>query len=629
MNKKIIKVPKGIKMLSEWTDFLNNIPDGKVILNKKLTGCGATTLFLKVDKPLILCAHRTELLSCKANADLHKSEVCLFNSVSEGLLSNISNLNKYLDSCQTSPKILVTIDSLHYVIDVLEKRGELKNYCVVSDEMQCIFTDSVFKGDIVFKYLNDLGKIDNIIYLSATPYMETYLDQLDEFKNLPYIELDWESEEPRRVIKPNIKTFNVSSLVRELNKIIKKYKTLGYFESKSVDGVPYKAEQGIFYLNSVEDIIKAIKSNKLSPGECNIICSKTNKKNLDKLKRLGFTIGSVQKKGEPHKTFTFVTKCAFEGVDMYHPSGISYIFADPNLHNLSLDISIDIEQIMGRQRLESNVFRYDAIMFFKTTKETNIISQKDFDKNIKGKIDYTKEKINYYNSLDDELKKRELEIINTSHNSIGFKVDYISFYPNPVTNELEAKENILVKISEYRAWDIRCNNYFNQLRVISGINKICGDYQYPVDELFGIFYITNDFPTRMKAYCDFLELFPKAQDEVEQKSVGIIDSEYHTYYRKLGPKLIKSYSYRKNELDNFLNTSNNVINIKDKILEVFKPGTTLSKKEIKESLQDIYDNLGIKKTAKATDLEEYFEISPTLLKDKGHCFKILKEKEWN
>ena len=623
MNKKIIKVPKGIKMLSEWTDFLNNIPDGKVILNKKLTGCGATTLFLKVDKPLILCAHRTELLSCKANADLHKSEVCLFNSVSKDLLSNISNLNKYLDNYQTSPKILVTIDSLHYVIDILEKREELKNYCVVSDEMQCIFTDSVFKGDIVFKYLNDLGKIDNIIYLSATPYMETYLDQLDEFKNLPYIELDWESEEPGRVIKPNIKTFNVSSLVKELNKIIKKYKTLGYFESKSVNGIPYKAEQGIFYLNSVEDIIKAIKSNKLSPEECNIICSKTNKKNLDKLKRLGFSIGSVQKKGELHKTFTFVTKCAFEGVDMYHPSGITYIFADPNLENLSLDISIDIEQIMGRQRLESNVFRYDAMMFFKTTKGSNIINQKDFDKNIKGKIDYTKEKINYYNSLDDELKIREFESIDIIHNSVGFKKDYISFYPNPVTNELEARENILVKISEYRAWDIRCNNYFNQLRVISGINKICGDYQYPVDELFGIFYITNDFQTRMKAYCDFLESHPEAQDEVEQKSVGIIDAEYHTYYRKLGPEVIKTHRFRKDELKNLLEFSNS--NIKDKILEVFKPGTTLPKKEIKESLQDIYNNLGIKKTAKATDLEGYFELSRTIVKNK-ECFKILKEK---
>ena len=628
MNKKIIKVPKGIKMLSEWTDFLNNIPKGKIILNKKLTGCGATTLFLKVDKPLILCAHRSELLSCKSESDLHKSEVCLFKDASDTgvrkLMNNISNLNKYLDSCQT-PKILVTVDSLHNVIDVLEKRGELKNYCVVSDEMQCIFTDSVFKGNTVFKYLNDLEKIDNVIYLSATPYMETYLDQLDEFKNLLYVELDWESEEPGRVVKPNIKTFNVSSLVDELNKIIEKYKTKGYFESKAINGVPYKAEQGIFYLNSVEDITKAIKSNKLSPDECNIICSKTNKKSLSKLKRLGFTVGSVQKEGELHKTFTFVTKCAFEGVDMYHPSGITYIFADPNLENLSLDISIDIEQIMGRQRLESNVFRYDAIMFFKTTKGSNIISQEDFDKNIKKKIDYTKEEINCYNSLNDELKEEKFKSIDIIHNSVGFKVDYISFYPNPVTNELEARENILVKISEYRAWDIRCNNYFNQLRVISGINKICGDYQYPIDELFGIFYITKDFPTRMKAYCDFLDSYPEAQDEVEQKSVGIIDSEYHTYYRKLGPDKIRANSYQHSKLESLIN-ANKVINIKDKILEVFKPGTTLSKKEIKESLQDIYNNLGIKKTAKATDLEEYFEILQTKLKDKGHCFKILKEK---
>jgi hypothetical protein len=54
--------------------------------------------------------------------------------------------------------------------------------------------------------------------------LDTYLEMLDEFKDLPYYEFDWETEEPGRIIKPWIDVrFTTNSLNSEAKKIIDNY----------------------------------------------------------------------------------------------------------------------------------------------------------------------------------------------------------------------------------------------------------------------------------------------------------------------------------------------------------------------------------------------------------------------
>ena len=77
-------------------------------------------------------------------------------------------------------------------------------------------------------HLQDLQKV---CYVSATPMIDEYLERLDEFKNLPYIELDWESEDPCRILKPDLKVRTCKSVNEPAYKIIKEYLD-GNFESK-------------------------------------------------------------------------------------------------------------------------------------------------------------------------------------------------------------------------------------------------------------------------------------------------------------------------------------------------------------------------------------------------------------
>ena len=107
------------------------------------------------------------------------------------------------------------------------------------------------------------------------------------------------------------------------------------------------------------------------PDEVSIICSSTQD-NIKKLKSLSddmgrkYEIAEVAGKGQPHKMFTFCTSTVYVGADFYSESAYSYIFANPNINSMAVDVSVDLQQIIGRQRLESNPFKNSGTLYFKT-----------------------------------------------------------------------------------------------------------------------------------------------------------------------------------------------------------------------------------------------------------------------
>ena len=149
--------------------------------------------------------------------------------------------------------------------------------------------------------------------------------------------------------------------------------------------------EAVFYFNSISEIIKLIHRLELSPDEVNIICANTkeNQAKLNKLSRelkydpkkgKGFIIGRVPLKGEINKKYTFCTKTAYIGSDFYSTCASSYVFADPNIDSLALDISLDLPQIVGRQRNKNNPFKNNIIIFYKTLRKGEIITREEFDK---------------------------------------------------------------------------------------------------------------------------------------------------------------------------------------------------------------------------------------------------------
>ena len=71
--------------------------------------------------------------------------------------------------------------------------------------------------------------------------------------------------------------------------------------------------------------------------------------------------------------------------------------------------------------------------------------------------------------------------------------------------------------------------------------------------------------------------------------------------------------------------------LRERVTQEFKPGEKYSKAEIKKMLQDIYDNINYPRTAKASDLGNWFEIKDAQWRDKAgkrvNGFEIIRKRE--
>lgn len=350
MIKETIKVPGNIEYISDWTDY--ELPKGHVIVDKGVTGCGYTEYCLRNNKNVILCSPRKLLLENKR--DQHKDDLNIFylendpDNTFTDVTDIYTKIQDHVLKCQLSGlpcKILVTYDSSYLVFNALKRINCLDLFYVVIDEMQSIFLDSYFKCEVENDFLEYLQDCPNALYLSATPMLDKYLEQLDEFKNLKFQKLDW--SDSKYVEKVHIRRKQTTSLGKECKKIINNYLNNKFETILDESKKLIESKEAVFYFNSLSEIIRVINSTNLQPSQANIICSDTEE-NRRKLKKIKFTVSKVPLKNETNKMFTFCTKSVYIGADFHSDCASSYVFADPNIDCLSLDISLDLPQIVGR-----------------------------------------------------------------------------------------------------------------------------------------------------------------------------------------------------------------------------------------------------------------------------------------
>ena len=624
----ILQVPENVRYISEWENL--ELPKGHYIMDKVVTGCGFTEYFLNNEIPVILCSPRKVLLSNKhqqhptttylfkneIDKDLmvdlnlnekYSEEVIKVNNEKEYILGLRRSLANYISTTQTPPKILVTYDSLRHILETIYEIDPnlINNFQVVVDEFQSIFMDSRFKASTELEFVTNLQNVPNVCYLSATPMMKEYLEQLDEFKDLPYYQLKWPDN---MVTDATIYEKNVRSIIQPCLDIIKNYKN-GNYPKKEYNGQIIESKEVVFYVNSVKDICSIIKKSELKEDEVNVICAHDSK-NLKKLKLAGIkNYGIVPLKGDPHKMFTFCTRTVYLGADFYSPSAYTVICSDCNIESMSLDISLDLPQIMGRQRLEENIFRDEAIIFYKTTGKTS--SKEDRDEYEKRKLNETNTCLSLFMKIKSpEERKSYIKDKNTLIRVDKYTENYISISKDK-NGETILVLNKLVLLSERRAWEIKNGIYKNKASVIKGISENFNISEYNgdkilIEQFISEFEIDKNFERRMKLYCDFLNIYPNYSEILKTNSK--IPRDYSLYYSIIGPEKIKSVSYIESNIRNIIDQVLKKDELSGVILHTFFIGNKYTKKYIKEKLQEIYNQLNIKKVAKITILDKYFEV---------------------
>ncbi|MCR4564766.1 MAG: hypothetical protein K5651_01610 [Bacteroidales bacterium] len=609
MKKIHIDLPEGLHFLEDYKELEPQILSyGTCVLNKVVTGCGATTMFLADPLPTILCSPRKALMFCKANSKRFKGRIYLFRNETDPddaePIDLMNRMMEYIRDCnrqRVAPKVLVSYDSFPNVARALIQDGSLGRFQIIVDEAQTLFTDAAFKGDVSIEFLENLqGMTNRIIYMSATPYLEAYLDMMPQFQNLPYVELRWKpsSLAATNIVKEN---YDNGRLPQTVKRLIGKYRTSGYFEEKIWDGNPVQAKEALFFLNNVTSIVRAVKANGLTPADTTIICA-INDKNRGTLKQVGFEIGHAPQEGEPRTPFTFVTKCAFEGTDFW-TQAYTYVFSDINVDSMVVDITLDLPQIMGRQRDYSNPFKYDATIFYKTDPSQIGKTDAEIIADITRRERVSRKWIANYNAADPELQENMAGDKRDQQEKHNFTKDYVAVIDDVTQGQRRVAFNRLAMCNEIRAWDLRKTTYFNGCQVLRAINDITvPDQNYPDTPLFlDAFMATRNFSQRMQVYCDFLDLHPEYLPKLE--SLPQVPMSMKEYYRVLGPDDIRSAGYEEAGIRRYMGMAERGDELDAALIASFQPGRFYSNPEVKFKLQGIYNALGFPLTAKATDLE--------------------------
>ena len=695
MYKEKIIVPKGVKFIGrDWicgNDCydLKNYPFPHIV-NKVLTGCGYTEYCLRNDQDLVLISPRKFLLENKLGQHLMDPNIYYAENKTE-IITNyerdiskdkaISEKDRNLDREKTREsieefkrkvrehitkcrvwrkpvKIMVTYDSFRHVKEAIRSLSEeaLQNFQIVVDEFQSIFIDARFKSDAELELVNNLQDLQEVCFVSATPMLDRYLEMLPEFCDLPYYEFDWITEEPDRVTKPKLDIkFTAKSLNFWISKVIQDY-LAGNFDTRTVTnefGIMnlVKSREAVFFLNSVKGICRAITSNNLSIDQCNILCAKTDDNNKQireafnavikkKAEQAGIknpellkdtVIGEIPLEGQPHKMFTFCTRTVYLGADFYSRCASTFIFSDANIECLSVDISMDLEQILGRQRLIENPWKNNAKMFIKTTRGSEKIPWEVF----KERLDNKEQKTLYLLSIYQEQSGAKKHVLADNYQKVAktfhYKDDYVAVNEH-AGSDIIPVFNRLMQVSEIRAFEMQQTDYADRFTVTNAIQSrgLTGNVQDKdlIKRLSDDFLKIRNTEKRLQ-YIVELEEENLTKDEIDL-FFSLIPDKYRNYYDDLGFEGIRAHRYNeaeiKREQEKLCGNSQKEENLKNEIYRLFIIGNRYVKADIKNTLKSLYEKIGYQKTAKATDLEEYYVIKPILTSDKKHGFEIIDKK---
>ena len=576
-------VPENVEFLTDWDGF--ELPKG--ILNKGVTGCGATSVAIEDEHKTIICSPRINLIKNKVGQ--HKGLLGVFGDVKN------DEIMAYLEKAET-PKIMVTYDSMPRLAKLIDDKTDWR---VVIDEYQYLLIDSGFRSDKAIALLDVMNEFDYVTYLSATPIADKYIQGMEQFKDVPYTELIWGDRVERIYVEREVSAKPIDNAI----KIVRNYQN-GIFP-KERDAV---SKECVIFLNSVTNIANIVRQTKLPPEDVNIIVADTedNRKLVRQIGK-GYDIGTIPLEGEPHKMFTFCTSTAFAGCDFYSTCASTFVISDNKKVHTSIDIATELAQIAGRQRLACNPFRKTIVFIYNVDiGESNA----DIYKNaIEQKLEKSVKIAEWKNSAPDYFKKDVIKETSEMQNIKKYSESYVRYDEKSDSFTV----NRWAYLNELFAYDVQHENYQDSIIVKkqleeSGFGIKGEEKRSDYKEQLKCILVKEGFADRMKRYCELRQLKETnpyyLADEIMERQY----EDLKLYYDRLGYDRIKAVGYKEKDLKNELERSYRENDIKRKFREVFVVGERMSTEDIKRIMTEIYATYGIRKKGVATQLERDYGI---------------------
>lgn len=578
-----IYVPENVEFLTNWNGF--ELPKG--ILNKGVTGCGATSVAIEDEHKTIICSPRINLIKNKVSQ--HKGLLGVYGDVKN------DEIMAYLEKTET-PKIMVTYDSMPRLAKLIEDKTDWR---VVVDEYQYLLIDSGFRSDKAIALLDVVNEFDYVTYLSATPIADKYIQKMEQFEDVPYTELVWGNRVEKIFVERVVSAKPIDNAI----KIVRNYQN-GNFPSEG-EAV---SKECVIFLNSVTNIANIVRQTKLPPEDVNIIVADTeeNRKLVRQIDE-GFDIGSIPLEGEPHKMFTFCTSTAFAGCDFYSTCASTFVISDNKKVHTSIDIATELAQIAGRQRLACNPFRKTIVFIYNVDiGESNADVYKEA---IEQKLEKSIKMAEWKNGAPDYFKKDVIKETSEMQNIKKYSESYVRYDEKSDSFTV----NRWAYLNELFAYDVQHENYQDSIIVKkqleeSGFGIKGEEKRSDYKEQLKCILVKEGFADRIKRYYELRQLKETnpyyLADEIMERQY----EDLKLYYDRLGHERIKALGFKEKDLKNELERCYRENDIKRKFREVFAVGERMSTEDIKRTMTEIYASYGIKKNGVATQLERDYGI---------------------
>lgn len=589
---KTIKVPANVNYLNEWVGF--ELPKG--IVNKGITGCGATTLAIEDAHKTIICSPRINLIKNKSRQ--HKGTLAVYGDV-----RNVE-IEDYLRN-SPKPKLLATYDSIPRLSNIIKDKSDWR---VVVDEYQYILIDSGFKSETEMLLLEELKKFPYVTYLSATPIADKYMLQMDWFKDMPYTILEWNNVEKRFVNRVQSK-----NPINNAVEIVRNYQR-GIYASTLVNGERVESKECVIFLNSVTNIVNIIKQTGLQSDEVNIIVAFTGE-NEFLVKKLGkdkqgryYEIGCIPLKGESHKKFTFCTSTAFAGCDFYSTCASTFVVSDNKKAYTSIDIATELAQIAGRQRLECNPFRNTITFIYNV--DVGESKGSSYKAALNEKWQKSVKNANYKNSVTDkDLKEDLIKETNDSQKLNKYSMSYVWY--DSVNQRFSV--NRMAYLNDNFSYDVQKENYLDGISVRkqledSGFNVNGNEVHSDYEEQLECIIKKEGFSDRMKRYCEYRKNKENCQYFIADVIMERQYEDLRLYYDSLGYERIKALGYKESNLKNEMMSKQATYHLYKEFRTIFPVGTRILTDIIKLKMEEVYARYGIRQKGVASHLEKKFGI---------------------
>lgn len=538
-----------------FSDKYSEIPNG--IVNKAATGIGLTSFALENNVPTVVVSPTVAMIKNKVsqypNTRRADSVVGFHQSIP------LNMIKEHIENTEV-PKIMVTYDSFYKIAPLIDD-----SYQIIIDEFSEILDAYNYRNKAISRLLNEIQRFSKVSFVSATPTKVEYLPP--QLKELPYTTLAWDD-----LTKINIDLLHKKRPIQTVRALISKYRS-GLVE---INGI--KSDAAYFFVNSVRMIKEICEKAELLNSEVRIICSDT-----DKNKR---TLGDydISTSLDPETLFTFITSCSFKGLDFYSERGVVFVVSNNTNPHTLVTIDTDIIQIAGRIRNPTNPFRNYLCHIFNVNPLS--LTREEFVRVTEEKIKQSNVLLQGYSKLTDEERALFLSTQNLENFYISVDEEGKPYY-----------DEMLYLLDKRRYEDIAqvyqeglsVNSYYSSLESMDILPSTKLDIDYLVDNSF--YSLCKTAVEGRGNIENIYEQFPLIKEAIE----------------KLGVDKVKALTYNPTRIQHEIDDFDKKDKIKAAVSTQIEKEKFYSCKDMKIALSFIYTKLGVRGTAKASDITEYCE----------------------